>query len=375
MPGNDKSCPCGSGRPYESCCGKRKVFYSLEQVRWRRAGQDLRRSLGQFADQPSLAWDAARAQDLYLGCLNKHLVDSEDDFIMERCFEWFIFDYRLSNGRTVIETFRKEHPGSIDERQAVLLKEWARSRISLYEVTAVLPDEGIVIKNILDRGDVKVNDVNAAEEIEAGSILLIRILKVGGEYEFSTSGLALPATFKEPLLKKLHRDRENYFREAKNEIRGWGTYLKERAHIINAWVMDLGAPDPRSRKNSLEKKGTERRAIFPIKSWWEVLDFIRKDGRFSLIGELKDAEGVFRQAAAAILGKPHRTKEREDARDLQGGTESGIPGGGRAFLRPVTGHLILTPRFMIVTATTTDLLSECNSLLRNLFHEVIVEEQ
>lgn len=374
MPGTEKSCPCGSGKPYERCCGRGKVFYSLDQARWRRTGQDLRRSLGQFADQPALAWDAARAQDLYLGCLDQSLVDGEDDFIMERCFEWFIFDYKLTGGRTVIETFRKEQPASTDERQALLLREWARSRISLYEVTAVLPDEGITVKNMLDPEEVKIGDVNATGEIEVGSILLIRLLKVGNEYEFSTSGLALPARFKDPLLKKLRQDREQYFKEGKINVRDWGTYLKERSHVINAWIMALGGPDSGSRRASPEKTGTERRIVLPITSWREVLDVIIKEGCFSLIGELKDAEGIFRQAAAAILGKNHHSKEPGGAGAWPDGTKSDPAGNDQAFLRPVIGNLILTPRFMIVSAGSTDLLSECKSILRNYFQEFIAGE-
>lgn len=368
MPGTEKSCPCGSGKLYEKCCGRGKVFYSLDQARWRRAGQDLRRSLGQYADQTTLAWDAARAQDLYLGCLDQSLADCDDDFIMERCFEWFIFDYKLTSGQTVIEAFRKEQPASTDERQDLLLREWARSRISLYEVTAVLPDEGIAIKNILDPGEVKIGDVNAAGEIEVGSILLIRLLKVGNEYEFSTSGLALPARFKEPLLKKLQQDREQYFKEGKINVRGWGTYLKERSHLINAWVMSLGGPESGSRRASTGKKGTERRTVLPITSWREVLDVIEKEGCFSLVGKIKDAEGIFRQATAAILGKNHHSKERGEAGALPDGTKSN-------FLRPVIGNLILTPRFMIVSAGSTELLSECKSILRNLFQEFIAREK
>ncbi|MCL6559697.1 MAG: SEC-C domain-containing protein, partial [Firmicutes bacterium] len=40
MPGTKKSCPCGSGKPFDRCCGDGNVFYSLDQVRWRRAGQE-----------------------------------------------------------------------------------------------------------------------------------------------------------------------------------------------------------------------------------------------------------------------------------------------------------------------------------------------
>lgn len=373
MPGTKKSCPCGSGKPFERCCGDRKVFYSLDQARWRRAGQDLRRSLGEFADQPSFAWDAARAQDLYLGCLDQQLVDRDDDFTMERCFEWFIFDYKLSSGRTVIETFREEHPRTSGEHETTLVKEWARSRISLYEVTGVVPGEGLTIKDLLGRREIRVHDVNAAAEIEAGSVLLMRVLKVGEEYEFSTSGLALPGQCKEPLLKRLHRDRQDYFRDRKTEVRGWGIYLKERAHRINAWVMEFGVSTARSGKESSGRDGIESRAILAVGNWQEVLKSLKEADSFRLIGELKDRSGAFRQATAALLGEPRGQNGPEEvkaqAKDIKGGNTD----TRETRLRPVLGHLILTPRFIIITAGSPGLLSECKKLLMGLFKEIIVE--
>lgn len=368
MPVNKGTCPCGSGKPYEKCCGNRKVFYSLEQARWRRAGQDLRRNLGQFADQPIFSWDAARAQDLYLGCIDKKLIDSDDDFIMERCFEWFIFDYKLFSGQTIIETYRDEHRHSLSEREIALLQKWAVSSNSLFEVTGILPEEGLLIKDIFSRGEIKVSDVNAALEIEQGSLLLMRVLEVGEEYEFSTSGLALPGRLKEPLLKKLQRDRLKFYRDQKTRARGWSEYLKERAHVINAWVMDLGVPNPGSGRDMLEKETTERMAILPITSWEEALAFIKKSVRFRMIGETSDASGAFRQASAAILGENCRARDQED----HPGGEDTAPAHGKNTLRPVLGHLVLTTRFMIVTAVTVELLAECKGLLKELFSKIIV---
>lgn len=370
MPRTEKSCPCGSGKPYEKCCGDRKVYYSLDQARWRRAGQDLRRGLGEFADQPSFAWDAARAQDLYLGCMDQQLVDRDDDFTMERCFEWFIFDYKLSSGRTIIETYREDHPHAMSEHEAALVREWARSRISLYEVTGVIPGEGLTIKDLLGRGEIRVHDVNAAAEIEAKSILLMRVLKVGEEYEFSTSGLALPGEFKEPLLKRLHRDRQEYFKEKKAEVRGWGRYLKERAYRINAWVMELGVSSGRSGNNPQAEIGIVSRTILAVGNWQEALDSLKLSESFSLIRELKDRAGVFRQVTAAILGEPRELNGRE----VPFNSLKNMPAESRNVgLRQVLGHLVLTSRFMIVTAGSPGLLSECKKRLMGLFNEIVVE--
>ncbi len=366
MPRTKKACPCGSGLTYEKCCGVSKVFYSLDQVRWRRAGQSLRRNLGMFADQPVFSWDAARAQDIYLGFLDQHLAESDDDFTMERCFEWFIFDYKLTSGRTVIETFREEHSESVNEYETVLLKEWARSSISLYEVTQALAGEGLIIKDLLGRKVIKVRDVSAATDIEVGSVLLMRVLKVGEEFEFSTSGLALPGRYKEPLLERLRRDRREYFKKNKKAARGWVAYLRERAHIINAWVMDLGISGSYPEKDSPTGEGKERRVILAVANWQEVLKRFNDQGAFILIRELKDSSGFFRQATAAILGEPHTSNDEKKV----GAAPVGIM---KTTLYPVLGHIILTQRFMIVTAYTPALLSECRGLLEKHLQEMLIE--
>ncbi|HPU35750.1 MAG TPA: SEC-C metal-binding domain-containing protein [Bacillota bacterium] len=354
MPRTVKLCPCGSGKPYETCCRDRdrKAVFSLEQARWRRAAQSLRRSLGLYADQPSFAWDTARAQDLYLGCLDQQLTACEDDFTMERCFEWFIFDYKLSSGKTVLETFREENLHNLDRYQLTLARQWTRARISLYEVTGIIPGEGLLIKEIFGRKEILVRDLNAAAEIDVGSILFMRVLKVGEEYEFSTSGLALPCEYGEQLLERLYRDRQEYYWEKNTEPRGWVTYFKERAHVVNAIVMELGFSSTRNGSTASNEE-VERCAILAIDDWLTSLENMQKLDCFRIINILKDSSGVFRQATISILGRPCTQKTCE--------------------LRPVVGQLLLTPYFAILKANTPREMQESKKILA-LLDELAAQE-
>lgn len=368
MPRAEKSCLCGSGKPFKECCGNGKVLSSLEQARWRRSGYNLRRYLGEFADRPSFAWDTARAQDIYLGCHDRRLFESEDEFSMERCFEWFIFDYKLSNGKTVIETFFNENSQALDELETALLKNWIDSCISLYQVTGITPGKGLSIKNLLYREEAVVRDLNVSSEIEVGNILLVRVLKVGEEYEFSTSGIALPGESKEFLLKELRRERQLFFSISKTKNSGWKAYLKENGHKINALVMEIGSGSPNARS---PEKG-EREEILSVNKWQVVLEAIKKSEMFGLTGELKEISGAFRQATAAIFGEPHGLKKAEDFMPDQAFGEKETDKND-AFLRSVLGHLTLTPTFLILRAGTPELLSECKRIARLVFQDAIEE--
>lgn len=349
----------------------KKMLYSLEQARWQRAGQELRHRLGRFADQPDFANDAAHAQDLYLEYIDKELIDSDDDFIMERCFEWFIFDYRLCSGKTIIETFHDRHRQSLSKHEVALLQKWAISYNSIYEVIEVLPEEGLIIKDIFNPTQIKVSDISASFDMEQGGILLMRVLQVGEEYEFSTNGLALPGELKEPLRQKLQRDWLEVYKGKKISTPRWGYYLKERAHVINAWVMNLGMPNSGSGRDMLGKEAMDRIAIHTITCWEEVLTSIKGSSRFRLIGETNDALGAFQQATAAILGPGRHTKTRnKNVKGPEGKDQE--PDQALDVLQPVIGRLLLTTRFIIVTASTVELLAECRDLLLMLFNRFIV---
>lgn len=238
-----ENCPCGCGEPFAQSCGRLAKVVSIEQFRFRRAGQQLRRKLGTFADQPFLAREVTRAQKIYLDKINNEMIDHYDEFILERCFEWLIFDYILMTGETIIETFQKSPDLTGQEQQ--LLREWSQSRISLYEVENISSKKGLTLHDLIGGTRMTVFDLNAAQELDQGMILLMRVLKVGDEYEFSTSGLALPATCKDLLLERIKKDLELYC--AKRNIpvpEGVNAYLKDNACLLNSWVIEMNLNYP-----------------------------------------------------------------------------------------------------------------------------------
>ena len=121
-----------------------------------------------------------------------------------------------------------------------MLELWSSARLSLYEVESISPS-GLELKDILRQHSYLVKDTAADQDIELKSILFMRILPVGREFEFSTSGLALPTTCKSLLTRRIYDDIKNYWKSSgrlgKPDL---DRYLHERAHVINAWVMELG---------------------------------------------------------------------------------------------------------------------------------------
>jgi hypothetical protein len=245
------ACPCGSGREYEKCCGTPPKVVDLTQARWRKTARELRRRLGEYADRDDFLFEASQAQDAYLAGLDPDLVDHDDEFTLERAFEWFIFDYPLGDGRTVLERFAARERLSDAERE--LVEKWREARLSLHEVLEVRPGEGIVVRDLIGDKVYPVHDVGAALEIETGSLLFMRVLAVGDGYEFSTGGLALPGSYRDVLMFHVRRDLQDYLRKMRGATTGG--YLAERAPVINKWVVDLGLLNrqPRWKPDEMER--------------------------------------------------------------------------------------------------------------------------
>ncbi|MEW5761678.1 MAG: hypothetical protein AB1776_00560 [Bacillota bacterium] len=213
---------------------------SLAQVKWRRASTQLRRRLAAYAEEAVFIREASRAQELFFHEFEHNLCNVDEDFIIERCFEWFIFDYRLSNGHRIIELFKEDYIDRLPLTEALLLMLWLEAHCSLYEVKAVLPGKGFIVENLLDGKCCRVRNPGTPGDITAESIAFIRLLKVGEEYEFSTSALGLPGTRKAELLDWLYRDHKRWCRMNRGAgDLSWASYLRSQAHKINAEMVRL----------------------------------------------------------------------------------------------------------------------------------------
>jgi len=230
----DKQSLCGGENkgPY----GNNNNIIDINQYRRWRRGQHLRRKLAEFADSEIFAQEIEIAREIYFAVLDPDLVDDKDDFLMERFFEWFIFDYRL-RGKSVMEYFGMT--GGLAKEEKALLEKWKRARCSVYQVTELGAGYEITLRDVIRNKDIKVRDRQAVCEIVPGNLLYIRVLPLGEENEFSTGGLILPGYFESYVVNRIKVDAEVYW--SKRSRRGsWDTYLRDRAHMLNAMVMEMG---------------------------------------------------------------------------------------------------------------------------------------
>ena len=262
--------------------------------------------------------EAAAAQEVYFAQIEEDIHGLDDELIIERCFEWFIFDYPLSSGQTLIELFNDVCGARLPFAEAVLLVLWQDAPCSFYEVKTVFPGKGVVLRDLVFEEEIWVREPGVRDDIVAGSILYVRILKVGEEYEFSTSAVGLPAVFKSELCKWLKSDFGNWRRTSKLAgSRAWLEYLRSQAHRLNGYIVRQGL-------------GLSAPALFQV-----------RDDVPSVVPSLKSLfQGdVLRQICATTEG---RAQMEELLRLIQGADEIGEIrrrlGAGRANVKREAGE-------------------------------------
>lgn len=236
---DSRICACGSGRNFEDCCAGKVI--SIDQLRWRTTARELKRKLGSFAQQPLFTEAAFWAQHLYLSAIAGNLLYLDDDFVCERCFEWFLFDFPVSGKKTVIDIFKQVAAGELSEQELALLQWWSKAPSAFYEVKQT-EGQVILMEDVFTGNTYCVRGFENSEDVGLGSILYLRLLRVGNEFEFSTTGLSLPKEVKETLVSWLNQDFAVYRRlSGRKKKTDWNSYLRQRAHRIAAWAAFVGS--------------------------------------------------------------------------------------------------------------------------------------
>lgn len=274
--GRNDPCPCGSGKKYKRCCLKKDDEESLRVSKYRNALSMLTDRLTEFSFLSRFRDEFEEAMKIYY-CLEsfEDLLLPEDN--IPNSMSWFIFDYELSDGDTVISHFIKERLNSLNplERElAYLLKD---SYVSVFEVQDIKPGYGLTLVDIFTDQKLFVNERMGSERTTRWAILAARIISLNGLNLIASGGLMFPPQLKQSLLDYIWT---NYVEETERKI-SIAQFLKGNAELINWFVMDM--IEEAERRPLPEMVTTDGDRLVFAKSIFKVQDFERAKERIKRI--------------------------------------------------------------------------------------------
>ena len=154
-----------------------------------RAGE-LKHKLIEFSGKNLFNQERNKAWLKYFGPITDISMDQEGKYI--NFLDYFILEWKLSNGDTIADCFTKENKKLIDEEKNII-NNWKKVFSGIFQVKKILTD-GFILINLIDNTEYTVKSTTSLDPmIKKSDFLLSRILPLENYYIFSGATSCIPA--------------------------------------------------------------------------------------------------------------------------------------------------------------------------------------
>lgn len=283
--GRNDPCPCGSGKKFKKCCMVQKSELMLEGPSKSSTHdllavqqQELSKKIVFFSRKDEFNDDLLNATSLYwktssdkeTAVLSHAVYDDNGEFL-----EWYLNDYVLSSGRTVIEEFSLEPHITPEEEE--IIKSYMASCSGLFEVQRILENGSFVVKDIFTGEELEIRDETARKNIVAWDILMMRVLSLRGERRIAGNILSIPRKLKDGLVSFLNLEFEKFKQE--NGGAEWPMFLKRNSYVIRHYLRDIANEKPVNLTDGSEKVVIAK-ALFDLKFFDKAINLLEAEYDF-----------------------------------------------------------------------------------------------
>ncbi len=376
-------CPCGSGEKYKDCCGLfSNVVPFCDRKSFERA-HALWDSLDAFAGHPKLLEDREKAWDFFFEeCLYGNCALNEED--KQAFLDWFIMDYPLKKNRRVLHEYAEAHPPSPEEER--MLRDWCNSPLSLYRVQEVWPGRGLLMDDLLREGTYELLNATIAMGVEARSLLVTRLLPVGGYYGYAGVLIFIPPFLQKEMLQELDKKLKGFSSREVPPHRGhpsWPEFLLEHGYVLFSALRAL-----RLRwENTLSEdfSGIEERNLFAALTTYVLSDPEEVLRRFIAVPDLVSVREK-RQGRQGVMeyvwewygsGSGNELKGylqlQSEYLTLQCFSRSNLD-AGKFFIQDLAGDLVVSQRDSFINLEENNRLDSSSPEMDEFLHALFINQ-
>ncbi|MGA2107351.1 MAG: SEC-C metal-binding domain-containing protein, partial [Syntrophorhabdales bacterium] len=245
--GRNDPCPCGSGKKYKKCCLLKEPTPESHEPRQPVVDSiylGLQKKLDDYGRHAATREDFLRASAVHWDTepkeplvLPEHAAEDQGDF-----HEWFITDFRLGRGKTVIESFLEERGSRLTEKERTLAEALSESYRSIYEVQEIREGSGLTIRDLFTGEELDVQEVSGSYSMAQWDVVHIRVYTAEGVHKFAGNGRILPRRYVNDLTAYLN----DAYRAHKDELGGapFSVFLKETPFLVGRFFDSLAEERP-----------------------------------------------------------------------------------------------------------------------------------
>lgn len=370
--GRNALCPCGSGKKYKKCCLQKSTEQEpLEKPVIDQKEKEISDRLHAYSKKERFKKDFLNASAIYWRTepieplpLPERAMEDKGGFM-----EWFIIDYILPSGRSILKEFYSEMFNKLTDEEKRILESQMSSYMSVYEVIAVTSGEGFRIKEIFTGRELDIKDKSSSWNLVKWDIVMFRVDTLNGiNKSLSSTIQVIPRGLKDKMLSFLGIEFDRFKRETgKTE---WSAFMKDCSYIIGHYLEDL----------SKEKKillTDERHPVvvakghFDISDFDEVVDLLDREYDF-----LIDDVGKGRIAKISWL-KRGRSKDWDESTERH---ERGLIIQSKLLHESgqlewtVLGTITITPRKLLLECLSMERLDRGKQRLKEILGDLIIHK-
>jgi hypothetical protein len=238
--GRNDPCPCGSGKKYKKCCMLKD--HSVP------GPQDIIRSwliskLFEFVAR-SYKHIIPEAYDFFWngGSPEETLPEVYADIAEINFHEWLLFDYVVDPDgyKTIVDLYRKASK-NLSNAEKEMLDIFKNSVLSLYEVQEVIPEQGLILKDLLLDGEYAVKEKRGTHNIFKWDILATRLLLIDGQYSICGSVYPYPVAEKQVIIDAVESEYRDFKKD--NSAATLRDCLKITGSIFNDVWYEIATSD------------------------------------------------------------------------------------------------------------------------------------
>ena len=233
--GRNDPCPCGSGKKYKNCHMQQDQARAVGPGLLKQARESLNDKLVAFAQAPRFAPEMAAAFDLFWD--NRVPLDQFERIAplhRQRFFDYFLHDYRLSDGGRVIDLLADGGPRLTAEERTVL-GQWRKAAIGVFGITrADALSAGV--KDLAQGGDLTL-DIALPPPLAQPSIALVgRLARDGKPYLVRDFAMPLPQERAQALVEWLKPRLAAY--QGQHYGATWDAFMRDESHLVTYFLLE-----------------------------------------------------------------------------------------------------------------------------------------
>jgi hypothetical protein len=274
--GRNDPCPCGSGKKYKKCCMfKDYVAPGMQDTIRSRLVQDLFAFTAKYyyhviPEAYDFFWDSQPS--------DKTLPPEFIEFTEINFHEWLLFDYIVDpvGYKTIVDLYM-EQKKNLSAAERDMLKRFQQSVLSLYEVQEIIPEQGLILKDLLLGGEYDVKEKMATRGLFRWDIFAARLMLIDEHYIINGSVYPYPVQDRQYIIDAMKAECDD-FREENPDAS-----LRECLKVVGAAFNDIWYDFARSdRRPGIRTKTGEPlmfcKIIYTFADRTQVLEKLRSSG-------------------------------------------------------------------------------------------------